>query len=390
LALLATAAANGYPGDAMRDDTSRRPLLVVAGERSGDRIAARALSALRDRGDARAFGIGGDALAALGVRLVAHVRDLSAIGVGAVAARLAAWASAWARLRGEIAQQRPRVALLVDAPDVNLPLARILTEQGVAVLLYVGPQVWAWRPRRLRLLKDRTRRVALVLPFEKPLYDAARVRASYVGHPLLDEPAPISRDDVRRTLGVGSDEPLVALLPGSRRSEVSAHAAPMVDAARILARRGARTAFAPAREAVSVAELAAARAAGCIAPGVALDARDVLAASDAALVASGTATLEAALLGTPLAVVYRLGIASRAVARALVDVPYVGLPNWVAGRRVVPELLEEVTGDRLARAALGLLEPATAASMRGDFDGIRAALGPPGAARRVAELLREL
>jgi len=390
VAALATAAANGYPGGAMTPNAQGRPLLVVAGERSGDRIAARALAAFRDGGEANAFGIGGDELAALGVELVAHVRDLSAIGVGAVAARLAAWLSAWARLRAEIDARRPRAALLVDAPDVNLPLARVLTEQSVAVLLYVGPQVWAWRRRRLALLKERTRRVALVLPFEKPLYDAAGVCASYVGHPLLDEPDPLSRDGARRALGVGSDEPLVALLPGSRRSELEAHAAPMTDAARILARRGVRTVFAPAPESVSPAQLDAARGAGCLVPGGALDARDVLAACDAALVASGTATLEAALLGTPLAVVYRLGFASRALARAFVDVPYVGLPNWVAGRRVVPELLEDVTGESLARAALELLVPANAATMRRDFEGIRSALGPPGAARRVAAMLREL
>ena len=366
------------------------PLLVVAGERSGDRIAARALSALRDGEEASAFGLGGDALAALGVELVAHVRDLAAIGVGPVAARLAAWTSAWVRLREEIARRRPRAALLVDAPDVNLPLARILTEQGVAVLQYVGPQIWAWRRRRLRLLASRTRHVALVLPFEKPLYDAAGVRASYVGHPLLDEPAPAPRAATRLGLGFGPGEPLVALLPGSRRGEISAHTAPLSEAARILSRHGVRAAFVPAQGSASSAELEIARGSGCIVPGCAFDVRDVLAASDAALVASGTATLEAALLGVPLAVVYRLGFASRTLARALVDAPYVGLPNWVAGRRVVPELLGVVEGESLARTALALLDPEAAASMRRAFDGIRAVLGPPGAARRVAKLLREL
>ncbi|MCK9461911.1 MAG: lipid-A-disaccharide synthase [Proteobacteria bacterium] len=374
----------------MSTSAKNAPLLVVAGERSGDWIAARALSVLRDGGEVSAFGLGGDALAELGVELVAHVRDLAAIGVGAVAARLGAWVSAWARLREEIGRRRPRAALLVDAPDVNLPLARILTEQGVAVLQYVGPQIWAWRPRRLRLLASRTRHVALVLPFEKPLYDAAGVRASYVGHPLLDAPAPAARAATRLGLGIGEGAPLVALLPGSRRGEVSAHAAPMSEAARILARHGVRTAFVPAAESASPAELELARGAGCVVPGGAPDARDVLAASDAALVASGTATLEAALLGVPLAVVYRLGFASRTLARALVDAPYVGLPNWIAGCRAVPELLGVVEGDRLARTALELLEPEAAASMRRDFDGIRAALGPPGAARRVAKLLREL
>jgi lipid-A-disaccharide synthase len=374
----------------MRNDARARPLLVVAGECSSDRIAARALAALRVEREIDAFGIGGDLLAAQGVELTAHVRGLSAIGIGAVAARLAAWVSAWAALRREIDLRRPRVALLVDAPDFNLPLARVLTERGVAVLQYVGPQIWAWRRRRLGLLRTRTRHVALVLPFEKPLYDAAGVRATFVGHPLLDEPDPLPPEVTRAALGAVPGERLVALLPGSRRSELAAHAAPMIEAASILASSGVRAVFAPALDAASAGALAAARGAGCLAVGGTLDARDVLAACDAALVASGTATLEAALLGTPLAVVYGLGPLSRLAARALVDARFVGLPNWIAGRRVVPELLAGVTGERLARAALELLAPPAAAAMRRDLAEIRGALGTPGAAARVAALLRDL
>jgi lipid-A-disaccharide synthase len=368
-----------------------RTLLVVAGERSSDRIAARALGALSARAPVGAFGIGGDALEANGVDLVAHVRDLAAIGFGAIAARLGAWTSAWARLRAEIEARNPAVALLVDAPEVNLPLARILKARGCRVVQYVGPQVWAWRRSRLRLLRSRTDHVALILPFEKALYDAAGVRATYVGHPLLDEPSAPPRDEARRALGVSGGTRLVALLPGSRCSEVAAHAPPMLEAARLLRKEGISCAFSPAPDAVSAEALSAARSAGCLVPAGGASARDVLAAADAAIVASGTATLEAAIAGTPLAVVYRLGPASALAARALVRVPYVGLPNWIAGRRVVPELLlGDATAPRIAEAARALLTPETSRSMRRELALVRSRLGAPGACERVAEILKSV
>lgn len=366
-------------------------LLVVAGERSSDRLAARALAALGGDPGFAAFGIGGDELEAGGAALVAHVRDLAAIGPGAVAERLPAWISAWAALRAEIGRRRPALALLVDAPEVNLPLARILKGSGARVLQYVGPQVWAWRRRRLRLLASRTDHVALVLPFEKALYDAAGVRASYVGHPLLDEPPPAPRAAVRAALGETGDAPLVALLPGSRRAEVREHAGPMIGAARDLLAGGIACAFAPAPDAATPRIMDLAAEAGCRVPPPGITARDVLAAADAAIVASGTATLEAALSGTPLVAVYRLDPIGSLVARAALRIPWVSLPNWIAGRAVVPELLlGEATADRIARAARDLLEPATASSVRRDLALVRDRLGPPGASLRVARLLRSL
>jgi lipid-A-disaccharide synthase len=336
------------------------------------------------------FGIGGDRLANAGVELLAHIRDLTALGVGDSIGRLGAWSRAWCSVRDEAARRRPRVALLVDTPEVNLPLARALTADGISVVWYIGPQVWAWRPWRLQLLRDRSEVVALVLPFEKELYDQAGVRAEFVGHPLLDEPIGAGREQVRCALGVSPETPLVALLPGSRRAEVAALAEPMIDAGSRLRSLGIRPVLAPGPDAQVAGLSDRAEAAGVAVLPTGHGARDLLGAADAALVASGTATLEAAIAGTPLAVVYRVGAVSWLLARLLVDVPYIGLPNWVAGRRVVPELVQdEAHGSAMAEMAAALLEPVERERQLVDLGDVCARLGQPGAARRVASLIRE-
>jgi lipid-A-disaccharide synthase len=364
-------------------------LLVVAGEPSGDRAAAPVVRALGDAAGA-VFGIGGDRLAGAGIELLAHIRDLTALGLGDSLRRILAWGRAWYRVREEAILRRPRAALLVDTPEINLPLARSLSADGVRVIWYVGPQVWAWRARRLELLRDRAEVAALVLPFEKELYDRAGVNAEFVGHPLLDVPAGAPRAEVRAALGVLPADRLVALLPGSRRAEIAALSAPMIEAGARMASAGVRSVLAPLRDAADAGLLERAEASGIALLPRDLSARDLLGAADAALVASGTATLEAALVGTPLAVVYRVGPVSWLAARLLVDVPYVGLPNWIAGRRVVPELLQdEVDGPALAEMALALLDPIERRRQQVELAEVRARLGTPGAARRVARLVRE-
>jgi lipid-A-disaccharide synthase len=240
----------------------------------------------------------------------------------------------------------------------------------------VGPQVWAWRKGRIGLLGERCDITALILPFEKPIYDANGIRSVFVGHPLLDEPLPAPRDEVRKELGVDAEQKMVALLPGSRPGEVGRHSAPMLTAATRLRERGVYTVFAPG--------VPSTRALGT------WQARDLLGAADGAVIASGTATLESAVLGTPLAVVYRMGKLSWFAAKRLVKVPWVGLPNLVAGKQIVPELLQEnATGEAIFRQALALLEPEEQQRQRRELREVREMLGSPGAAERVAALVLE-
>jgi lipid-A-disaccharide synthase len=311
-----------------------------------------------------------------GAELIDHIDHLTALGIGDVARRFVRWSRAWANVRQAVAERKPKVALLVDSPDVNLPLARVLRQEGIKVVYYVGPQVWAWRRGRIGLIRERCDVTALILPFEKTIYDANRVPAVFVGHPLLDEPLPAPRERVRKDLGIGEEQKMVAFLPGSRSGEVSRHSAPMLSAAKRLRERGVYTVFAAGVSSPFWSEV--------------WQTRDLLGAADGAVVASGTATLEAAVLGTPLAVIYRMGKLSWFTAKRLVKVPWVGLPNLVAGKQIVPELLQQnATGEAIFRQACALLEPKQQKSQRRELWKVRERLGTPGAATRVAALVLE-
>lgn len=360
-------------------------VLVSVGEPSGDRAGARVATALFQAGVEEIFGIGGPCLNEAGVSLTARIDALSVLGFADGVRRWARFAKAWADLREEIRERRPAAALLVDAPDFNLPLARVLKAEGIPVILYVGPQVWAWRKHRLALLRDRVDTVALILPFEKALYDAAGVPARFVGHPILDEPPPCHRQLVRHGLGIAPDAPLIALLPGSRPKELERHLPVMTQTARLLIERGIEARLAPGGEA---------DAAAFTDPSLLLPkpfcARDLLAASDAALVASGTATLEAAVLGVPAAAVYRTDPVSYAAARYLLNLPYIALPNWIAGRKIVPEIVQhQVTEQTLCKIGQKLLQPSVAEAQRRGLYRIAERLGGPGASERTAALVLE-
>jgi lipid-A-disaccharide synthase len=249
-------------------------------------------------------------------------------------------------------------------------LARVLRAQGVWVVQYMGPQVYAWRKGRVGLLARRVHSLACALPFEPSFYQGTGLRVEYVGHPLLDEPLPRGRLEVRKDLGLRADAPFVALLPGSRPGELRRHVPVMEQVRDILSRQGIESLLFP--------------------PGSRVSARDALGAADAAIAASGTVTLEAALCGCPTVVMYRLDALSHALARWALDLPYLALPSWIAGRRVFPELVQErATGNLLAQAVSDLLRPGTAQAMRDDLAALAGLVGPPGAARRVAELVEQ-
>ncbi len=365
-------------------------VIVVAGEPSGDAAAASALACASRRASIESFGIGGDGLAEIGTDLVAHLRELTALGIADGVGRLSAWSRAWVRLRAEIRRHPPTAALLVDAPEVNLPLARILTGVGCKVVFYIGPQVWAWRKARLGLLRERTDVVALVLPFEKKMYDRAGVRSVFVGHPILDGPPAMARKRAREALGVSEGVSLVALLPGSRPKEVARHWSYMLAGARLLEKQGIRTVARPTPAGRTEEVLGSAGRAGIPCAPTHLLAGDVLAAADAAVVASGTATLEAAALGVPMGVIYRTDPVSFGVGRYLLRLPFVALPNWILGEPFVPELLQRgVTGEGIADLACRILAPEEQRRQRAGLRRVRDLLGAPGASERVADLLLE-
>lgn len=360
-------------------------VLVVAGEASADRYAARALSALASRRPVEAVGLGGEELEAAGLSLLADLRRTSAMGTTELVPRLPAIAAAFARVAREIVRRPPDLALLVDLPDFNLPLARLCRARGVPVLAYVGPQVWAWRAGRLAAMARDVACTALVLPFEPPLYASAGASATFVGHPLLDDPVP-DRDGARRRLGLGARDRVVAVLPGSRPAELAHHLPALAEVARRLPGTEMLWPVAPSLPMTGVA--------GDLGPmrPVRASAATVLAAADLALVATGTATLEACRAGVPSIFFHRASTTTWLAGRALVRVRHLALPNLLLERRAFPELWQSaVTGARLAREAERLAaDPARIAAQRRDAAEVVRRLGTPGAAARVATLAEEL
>jgi lipid-A-disaccharide synthase len=382
-------------------------LLVSAVEASADLHGAAVLRELRAlRPGLRAFGAGGPLMRAQGFEALVRAEDLGVMGIVEVVPALPRILEAMDTLRDAAGERRPRAALLIDSPDFNLRLARELRRLHVPVACFIGPSVWAWRAYRVRQIARDVARMLVILPFEASFYQERGVRATYVGNPLADAfrnnsvltgvPAPhpsaiISKgSDIaarRSALGLEPDRPVLALLPGSRRQEIRRLWDPLIRAGRALrAQRPGLQLVCPVAPTIDRALLG-------FAPDVIfVDGRapEVLAAADAAVVASGTATLEAALAGTPMVVVYKMSWLSWLIGRLLVRVPFVSLVNLLAGRAIVPELLQSAcTPERIARAVAPLLEGGLERTMQlQGLATIRAQLAPPGsgsAARRAAE-----
>jgi lipid-A-disaccharide synthase len=361
-------------------------LFLVAGEASGDLHAANLLVALRRLAPGlEAHGVGGERLRAAGLECVARAEELSVMGLAEVVRELPRLLALSRRVRRAAVALRPDVAVLVDSPDFNLPLARHLHRAGVSTLVYVSPQLWAWRAGRVRRIRRDVRRVLCILPFEVGFYERHGVAAEYVGHPLIDELAPVLAAPPAR------ESETLAILPGSRWHEVESLLPAMLAAATALAdeRPGLRARL------IAAPGLALDRLTGLLGAHaghveiVAEDRHRRLAACSAAMVASGTATLECALLGVPMVVGYRLHALTYQLARRLVKVPFVSLVNLTAGERVVPELVQhDLTADALVREVGRLLGP-DGESVRGRLREVRRRLGEPGASERAARAVLE-
>jgi lipid-A-disaccharide synthase len=371
-------------------------VLIVAGEASADLHAARALQELRTlRPGVHAFGVGGPRLREAGLEALAPAEDISVMGLAEVLPRLPRILGILRSLASAAAERRPKAALLVDLPDFNLRLAARLRKLGIPVVYYVSPTIWAWRKGRAKKIARVVDRMLCILPFEPGFYEGTGVAARFVGHPFAERPAPATPASYRAALGLEGARTTVALVPGSRPEELRRLFPRMLDAAEKI-----RAAHPDVQFIVPVAPtLARETFLPYLSSHRTIDVKlvdgrteEVVGASDAALVKSGTSTLEAGLMLRPMVVVYRLSWLTYVVAKLLVRVAHIALVNILAGRRLVPELMQgEATPARMAGEVERLLGDAGAreAQLAGLRE-VRASLGEPGAPRRVAEELSEV
>ncbi|MBI3663429.1 MAG: lipid-A-disaccharide synthase [Acidobacteria bacterium] len=365
-------------------------ILISAGEPSGEMHAARLAAALRARTGAHIFGLGGPRMREAGVELLADSSQVAVVGISEVVRRLPSVWKVYRQLADEAARRKPDLAILVDFPDFNLRLARRLHQQGVRIVYFISPQVWAWRPERVQLIRRLVVRVLCIFPFEEEFYRRVGVPVNFVGHPLVDAVQPkMTREQFAERYHLDANEPIVALLPGSRAGEISHNLPGMLEACHQLEREREYQfvlAAAPGITEKHLLDHARYDVKLHIVEGATYDA---LAAADCAIVSSGTATVEAALLGAPMVVVYRVSATTAFIARRLVRTPFFSMVNLIAGRRVAPELIQEAfTPEAVAREAKRLLTSAEAReTMRQDLAEVKTKLGAGGAIEKAAGII---
>lgn len=333
-------------------------ILISAGEASGDRYSAELVEALRKWfPNAEFLGCAGKRLRAAGVRPVVASEEIAVVGIFEVLAHIPRVFRALHRLAKVARQERPSLAILTDAPDFHLRLARKLKRQGVPIFYYVAPQVWAWRKGRLQVLRRVVDHLLCIFPFEEKYFRQNGIEASFVGHPLKGcVNATVSREEFFRSHSLNSEAPLIVLLPGSRRGEAQQHLEPLLGAVRRLQRTRRLNFVLPASSTTGKAffEERIQDSSVHIIEG---NTENALKYADLTLTASGTATIEAALLGVPMVVFYRVTTPSWLIGKLLVDVPFYSMVNLLGGRRIVPELIQEdCTAERLATEAERLLD----------------------------------
>jgi len=366
-------------------------LLLVTGEASGDVHGAKLALALRELDPSiDLLGVGGRHMARAGVRLLPDIARVDAMGVPGFRQLWVGWKTL-RQLSAFVKQTRFDAIVLIDSPGMNLRLAKVAAKASQTMIYYIAPQVWAWGRRRLHLIRKVITRILAILPFEEAYFRKEGVACDYVGHPLLDElPESYDAKHERKILGLKPDEMVIGLFPGSRAKEVQNLLPTLLQTCGIIQRRYSNLQIVLAQaDSLSDSLLESLLGPATSVKLIKGKPNEVLAASDLVLVASGTATLQAALIGTPMIIVYRTSSLTYQIGKRLVTIPYVGLVNILADQEVVPELLQDrMTSDNIAHEALQILgNPERQRTMHEAFQQIRTSLGGPGASKRAAELI---
>jgi len=373
-----------------------KKILLVAGEVSGDLHGSRLVEAIqRIDPDIEFFGIGGEGLERAGMKLLYPSQSLSVVGITEVFFKLRAILKALQGLKKSIDRERPDLVILIDFPDFNLRLAKMAQRKGIPILYYIGPQVWAWRPRRIKLIARLVKKMIVLFPFEVPLYQAAGVDVEWVGHPLLDIVKPtLSREKAFQQFGLDPRRRTVGLLPGSRKHEVERLLPPLLASAHLLQKEIPDLQFVIPLAPGLPKTLLLSRMGNISVPVAVVEGftYDVMNLSELLIVASGTATLEGAIVGKPMIIVYKVSFLSYWVGRALIRLDHIGLVNLVAEKEIVPELIQkDVNPQQIADEAFRILrDPILSRKMAESVNKVRQKLGELGAAERAARIVTSL
>ncbi|MGZ3590002.1 MAG: lipid-A-disaccharide synthase [Thermodesulfobacteriota bacterium] len=373
-----------------------KKILLVAGEVSGDLHGSHLVDALqRIEPGIQFFGVGGEGLERRGMKLLYPAQSLSVVGITEVLVKLRTILRALRGLKGSLEKEKPDLILLIDFPEFNLRLAKIAHRRGIPVVYYISPQIWAWRPRRIKLIARVVKKMIVLFPFEVPLYESAGVDVEWVGHPLLDTVKPaLSKEKAFQEFGLDPKRRTVGLLPGSRIHEVERLFPPLLASAHLLQKEIPDLQFViPLAPGISRTILSS-HMKNISFPLMVVEGftYDVMNLSELLIMASGTATLEGAILGKPMIIVYKVSLPSYWVGRALIRVDHIGLVNLVAEREIVPELIQkDVNPERIADEASRILrDPILSRKMAESMDAVRQKLGEPGAAQRAAQIVASL
>ncbi len=380
----------------MTNSNKNKTIMIIAGEASGDMHGASLVREMLNINPAlRFYGIGGKKLREEGVELLADASEMAVVGLTEAVSKLRNIFKTMGKMKKSMDERRPDLVILIDYPDFNLPLAKAASKKGIKVLYYISPQVWAWRKGRIGKIKKTVNKMAVILPFEVETYRREGFTVNYVGHPLLDMvKAGSSKQDLRKKFDLAQDKLTIGILPGSRIAEIRKLLPELLRASEILKKE-----FPDIQFVLPLADTLDEKTVNEIIGRFNIEIKiisgqtyDAVSCADFALVASGTATLEVALLKVPMIIVYKVSLLSYVVGRLIVDVKHIGLANIIAGKTIVPELVQgDANGERIAREALAILKSEeTKRKMIKELEIISAKLGEPGAAIRTAKLALDM
>lgn len=373
-----------------------KKILMVAGEVSGDLHGGQLMEAIhRIDPEIQFLGVGGDRLEKMGMKILYHSQSLSVVGITEVLFKMGSIMKALRGLKQSLDQERPDLIILIDFPDFNLRLAKIAHRKGIPIVYYISPQVWAWRPKRVNLIARWVKKMIVLFPFEIPFYEAAGVDVEWVGHPLLDIVKPtLSKETAFERFGLNPKWRTIALLPGSRMHEVKRLLPPLLASTQLLQKETSDLQF--------IIPLAPGIPETTLSPwmrNISVPVKvvegwtyDVMNISELLITASGTATLEAAILGKPMVIIYKVSFLSYWIGRALIHVDHIGLVNLVAEKEIAPELIQnDANPRRIADEALRILrDPILRRRMTEAMAEVRQSLGEFGAAQRAASIVTSL